>query len=110
MRGNAAISLSTLALTRIAYPARTASSTRWTLRPALRGTRSLLALLVLLQGENDRDPERELVDNVTGSEGIRAPEFSPRGGGRTPSSQRLWNHGCRRRRDGLYVGFPSPAV
>ena len=35
-------------------------------------------MLVLLQGENDRDLERELVDNVTGSEGIRAPEFSPR--------------------------------
>jgi hypothetical protein len=26
-----------------------------------------LQLLVLLQGENDRDPERELIDNVTGS-------------------------------------------
>ena len=26
--------------------------------------RSILALLVLLQGENDRDPERELIDNV----------------------------------------------
>ena len=62
--GNAAVSLRSH-LSRIAYPPLPELYGR--LFAPLRHHSKVYPLLVLLQGENDRDPERELIDNVTGS-------------------------------------------
>ena len=62
--GNAAVSLRSH-LSRIAYPPLPELYGR--LFAPLRHHSKVYPLLVLLQGENDRDPERVLIDNVTGS-------------------------------------------
>ena len=64
--GNAAVSLRSH-LSRIAYPPLPLPELYGRLFAPLRHHSKVYPLLVLLQGENDRDPERELIDNVTGS-------------------------------------------
>jgi len=64
--GNAAVSLRSH-LCRESRTLRSLNSMAGSSRRSATTARSILALLVLLQGENDRDPERELIDNVTGS-------------------------------------------